>query len=106
MLQNDPLNVPPVHFDVDAVPDPAFHIDADSDPAVHFDADPDPASQLMRIQMDLDLDPDPQHCGSGSSFNTVYPSTFPPACFGESTRLFVVVTLKTLPFPFFVPVPV
>jgi hypothetical protein len=42
MLQNDPLRLPPFHFDAD--PDPAFHCDADRDPACHFDADPDPAS--------------------------------------------------------------
>ncbi len=57
MLQNDPLRLPPFHFDAD--PDPAFHFDADPDPAFHFDAeagaDPDPASLV-------DADPDPQHC--------------------------------------------
>ncbi len=37
MLQNDPLRLPPFHFDAD--PDPAFHFDADPDPAFHFDAD-------------------------------------------------------------------
>jgi hypothetical protein len=36
MLQNDPLMLPPFHFDAD--PDPAFHFDADPDPAFHFDA--------------------------------------------------------------------
>ncbi len=43
MLQNDPLRLPP------------FHFDADPDPALHFDADPDPASHNV-------ADPDPQHC--------------------------------------------
>jgi hypothetical protein len=58
MLQNDPLRVPPFHFDADLDPDPAFHFNADPDPAFHFDADPDvdPASQN-------DADP----CGYGSA---------------------------------------
>jgi hypothetical protein len=43
MLQNDPVRLPP------------FHFDADPDPAFHFDADPHPASQN-------DTDPDPQNC--------------------------------------------
>ncbi len=30
MIENDPLKVPPFHFD--AEPDPAFHFDADADP--------------------------------------------------------------------------
>jgi hypothetical protein len=42
-LQNDPLRLPPFHFDAD--PDPAFHFDADRDPAFLFDADSDQASQ-------------------------------------------------------------
>ncbi len=37
MLQNDPLRIPPFHFD----PDPAFHFDAVPDPASENDADPD-----------------------------------------------------------------
>jgi hypothetical protein len=41
MLQNDPLRLPPFHFDAD--PDPAFHLDADPDPTFHSDADQDPA---------------------------------------------------------------
>jgi hypothetical protein len=44
MLQNDPLRLPPCHFDAD--PNPAFYFDADPDP--------DPASQN-------NVDPDPQH---------------------------------------------
>ncbi len=47
MLQNDPLRIPPFHFD----PDPAFH----------FYADLGPASNLMRIWIQL-----PKWCGSGS----------------------------------------
>jgi hypothetical protein len=52
MLQNDPLGLPPFHFDAD--PDPAFNFDADSDPDpdFHFDLDPDPA-----YQNDADLFP-------------------------------------------------
>jgi hypothetical protein len=42
MLQNDPLSLPPFHFDADS--DHAFHFDADPDPDFHFDADPDTAS--------------------------------------------------------------
>jgi hypothetical protein len=46
MIENDPLKVPPFHFDAD--PDPAFHFDADADPipdpASPFDADADPGS--------------------------------------------------------------
>jgi hypothetical protein len=38
MLKNDPLRLPPFHFDAD--PDPAFHCDADPYPAFQFDADP------------------------------------------------------------------
>jgi hypothetical protein len=45
MHQNDPLMLPPFHFDADVDPDPAFH----------FEADPDTASQN-------DAYPDPQHC--------------------------------------------
>ncbi len=45
MLQNNPLRLPPFHFDAD--PDPAFHFDVDPDP--------DPASQIDQI----DADPDP-----------------------------------------------
>jgi len=43
MLQNDPIRLPP------------FHFDADPDPAFHFNADPDPNSQNY-------VDP----CGHGS----------------------------------------
>jgi hypothetical protein len=43
LIQNDPLRLPPFHFDADS--DPAFPFDADTDPAFHYDADPDPASQ-------------------------------------------------------------
>jgi hypothetical protein len=39
MLQNDPLSLPPFHFDTD--PDPTFHSDADPDPASHKDANSD-----------------------------------------------------------------
>ncbi len=49
MLQNDPLKLPPFHFDADS--DPAYHFDAD--PVFHFDADPDPASHKW--------------CGTGSA---------------------------------------
>jgi hypothetical protein len=43
MLQNDPLRLPPFHFDADL--DPIF-TSMDPDPAFfYFDADPDPASQ-------------------------------------------------------------
>ena len=42
MLQNNPLRLPPFHFDAD--PDPSFHFDADPALAFHFDADPDTAS--------------------------------------------------------------
>jgi hypothetical protein len=45
MLQNDPLRLPPFHFDADPDPDPAFHFDTDPDPAFHIDEDPDLASQ-------------------------------------------------------------
>jgi hypothetical protein len=38
MLQNDPLGLPPFHFDAD--PDPVFHFDADPDPASHNDPYP------------------------------------------------------------------
>jgi hypothetical protein len=38
LLQNDPLRLPPFHFDAD--PDPACHFDADLDPASQNDADP------------------------------------------------------------------
>jgi len=50
-IQNDPLRLPPFHFDAD--PDPSFPFDPDPDPAFHFDADPDPASQKCwgRIQI-------------------------------------------------------
>ncbi len=54
MLQNNPVRLPPFHFNADADPDQAFHSDADPehsfhfdgdlDPAFHFDADPDPVS--------------------------------------------------------------
>ncbi len=59
MLQNDPLRLPPFHFDADPDPDLAFHFDAhpDPDPAFHFYTDPDQVSQN-------DADPDPQH-GTG-----------------------------------------
>jgi hypothetical protein len=43
MLQNDPVRLPPFHFDAD--PDPAFHFDADQDPASKNDADPGPDPQ-------------------------------------------------------------
>ncbi len=33
MLQNDPLKLPPFHFDADPYPDPAFQFDADADQA-------------------------------------------------------------------------
>jgi hypothetical protein len=52
MLQNDPLRLPPFHFD--ANPDPAFLFDADVDP----DPAPAPAFQLQKI-MGI-------QCGSGS----------------------------------------
>jgi hypothetical protein len=32
MLQNDPVRLPPFHFDADPDPDPAFKFDADLDP--------------------------------------------------------------------------
>jgi hypothetical protein len=32
MLQNEPLRLPPVHFDADPDPGHAFHFDADPDP--------------------------------------------------------------------------
>jgi hypothetical protein len=56
MLQNDPLRLPPFHFDADPDTDPTFHFDAFTDPAFHFDADldPNPASQN-------DADPDLKH---------------------------------------------
>ncbi len=74
MLQNDPLRLPPFHFDAD--PDPTFHFDADpetafqfdADPAFHFDADPDPASQNDADYCNVDPDPDPQHCRTHSYF--------------------------------------
>jgi hypothetical protein len=44
MLQNDPLSLPPFHFDAD--PDPTFHSDADPDPASHKDANSDLHSAL------------------------------------------------------------
>jgi hypothetical protein len=64
MLQNDPLRLPPFHFDPD--PDPAFQFGADPDPTFRSDADPDPTfrsdadpdSKMMRIH----ADPDPLHC--------------------------------------------
>jgi hypothetical protein len=47
MIKNDPLKVPPFHFDAEL--DPDFHFDADADPipylAFHFDADMDPGEQ-------------------------------------------------------------
>jgi hypothetical protein len=40
MFQNDPLRLPP------------FHFDADPDPAFHFAADPDPQlPKMMRIRI-------------------------------------------------------
>ncbi len=51
--KNDPLRLPPCHFDANS--DPVFYYDADPDPTFHSNADPDPASQN-------DGDPDPQHC--------------------------------------------
>jgi hypothetical protein len=65
MLRNDPLRLPPFHFDAD--PDPAFHFDADPDPSFHLDADPDPtfhsnADPDPAVQNDAD--PDPRHCKS------------------------------------------
>jgi hypothetical protein len=47
MLQNDPLKLPPFHFDAD--PDPAFHFDADPDPTFHCDADPDPTTHFFQM---------------------------------------------------------
>ncbi len=49
MLQNDPLRLPPFHFDADRIL--LLHFVADPDSAFHFDADsdPDPTSQMMRI---------------------------------------------------------
>ncbi len=57
MLQNDPLRLPPFHFDADPDPDLTFHFDADpnSDPGFHFNEDPDLTSKN-------DVDPH----GSGS----------------------------------------
>ncbi len=43
MLQNDPLGLPPFHFDAD--PDPAFHFESDPDPDPAFQIDPYQASQ-------------------------------------------------------------
>ncbi len=40
-LLNDPLWLPPFHFDVYPDPDSVFHFNLDPDPAFHFDADPD-----------------------------------------------------------------
>ncbi len=54
-LQNDPLRLPPFHFDAD--PDPSFHFDPNQDPAFHFDADPDP-----HLDPAFQNDADPQHC--------------------------------------------
>ncbi len=62
MLKNDPLRLPPFHFNAD--PDPTFCFDADPDPAFHFDADPDPASQNDADPdpaSENDADPGPQH---------------------------------------------
>jgi hypothetical protein len=39
VLQNDPLRLLLVHFDVDPDPDRSFHIDADPDPASQNDVD-------------------------------------------------------------------
>jgi hypothetical protein len=36
MLQNDPIKLPPFHFDSDPDPNPDFHFDADPEPAFHF----------------------------------------------------------------------
>jgi hypothetical protein len=73
MLQNDPLRLPPfhfdapdpdptLHFDADPDPDPAFNFAADPDQAFHFDADPDPVF-LFDADSDpvfhFDADPDP-----------------------------------------------
>ncbi len=40
MLQNDPLRLPPFHFDADPDPAPAFHFHADQNPASQNDANP------------------------------------------------------------------
>jgi hypothetical protein len=53
MFQNDPLKLPPFHFDAD--PDPAFHFDADPDTAFHFDPDPDTAFHFNGIRMRIQL---------------------------------------------------
>jgi hypothetical protein len=44
ILQNDPLRLPPFHFDANA--------NADPDPAFHFDADPNPDLQHWRTYLD------------------------------------------------------
>jgi hypothetical protein len=41
VLQNDPLRLPPFHFDADQDLDPTFHCNADPDPASQKDADTD-----------------------------------------------------------------
>jgi hypothetical protein len=52
MLRNDPIRLPPFHFD--ANPDPAFHFEANPDPAFQFDGDRDPDPAVQN-----DADPDP-----------------------------------------------
>jgi hypothetical protein len=63
MFPNNPLRLPPFHFDAvpdldpdpafqfdaDPYPDPAFHFEADPDLTFHLDADPDPLPKMMRI---------------------------------------------------------
>jgi hypothetical protein len=48
-LQNDPVRLPPFHFDAD--PDPAFHSNADPDPTFQFNVDPapDPTTHFFQI---------------------------------------------------------
>ena len=45
MLQNDPLRIPPFHFD----PDLAFYFDADAHPASKNNADPGPQHWLAGL---------------------------------------------------------
>ncbi len=51
MLQNDPLSLPPFHFDADPDPDPAFNFDADpADPPSQNDADPSGYGSVTLLQ--------------------------------------------------------
>jgi hypothetical protein len=62
MLPNDPLRLPPFHFDADQDPEPGFYYEVDPGPDFHFNADPNLDFHFNTAQnpdFHFNADPDP-----------------------------------------------